>query len=147
MIYLAHPYTTGVIGMSLSEILEEVAKFTFSAHVAKYPIYSPVLMGDNILRKAKKKKTRAIQAYDFWAWHDRHMISLCDELWVYCLSGWEKSEGIAEEVSYAERLEKPLSLISTGPVYLVDRAERSPDLYARKWKLTEKGGLKIERKA
>jgi hypothetical protein len=46
--------------------------------------------------------------YEFWKALDERMISVCDEVHVYCMPGWRESVGIAAEIAIANRLEKPV---------------------------------------
>lgn len=49
--------------------------------------------------------------YKFWQHMDRGMIDASDEVWVLKMDGWERSEGITDEIAYAESLGKPVKYI------------------------------------
>jgi hypothetical protein len=41
-----------------------------------------------------------------WIKQDLPFMAVCDELWIYCLWGWEKSDGIKREIKEATKLGK-----------------------------------------
>lgn len=46
--------------------------------------------------------------YSFWQRNDRHMISKSDKVYVLKMPMWESSEGITDELIYAETLGKEI---------------------------------------
>lgn len=50
--------------------------------------------------------------HDFWLRQDLPFMSVCDEVYIYCIPGWENSKGIKREIEHAERLGKPVRYIS-----------------------------------
>lgn len=40
----------------------------------------------------------------FWQRMDRAIMTVCRELWVLCVAGWEESEGVKREVEMAKEL-------------------------------------------
>ena len=42
--------------------------------------------------------------WEFWKFFDLSMIAHAEEVWVYCLDGWEDSVGVLAEIAEAERL-------------------------------------------
>ena len=59
--------------------------------------------------------------FTFWQHHNRHMLALAEELWVLTLPGWEKSVGVAGEISYAAELNKPIYAVSPSTKHSVHR--------------------------
>jgi len=45
---------------------------------------------------------------DFWCEHSLSFLSFCDELFVYCLLGWEESKGVAKEIEFAKNNKIPI---------------------------------------
>ena len=56
--------------------------------------------------------------WQFWQRHDLTFLTLCNELIVLKLDGWEQSVGVQAEIAAARALGKPVSFLSAG-----DRAE------------------------
>lgn len=49
--------------------------------------------------------------FDFWSGYAEEMISLCSEVWVLKLNGWDVSVGVQAEIKLAEKLGKPVKYI------------------------------------
>lgn len=49
--------------------------------------------------------------YKFWQHMDRGMIDAASEVWVLKMPGWERSEGITDEIAYARTTGKPVKYI------------------------------------
>lgn len=47
----------------------------------------------------------------WWKARNDKMISVCDELWVLELPGWETSAGVRDEIQVAETFFKPISYV------------------------------------
>ena len=47
--------------------------------------------------------------WSFWKVFDYKLLSICDELIVYCLDGWEESTGVQREIELAEAMELRIS--------------------------------------
>lgn len=45
---------------------------------------------------------------DFWCERSLEWLKYCDELWIYCLSGWKDSKGIKKEIIAAQMLNIPI---------------------------------------
>lgn len=43
------------------------------------------------------------EKHEFWMAQDIPFLLSCDELWVLCLDGWDKSKGVAEEIEVAKK--------------------------------------------
>lgn len=50
--------------------------------------------------------------WQFWADFDGFMIGKCDEFWVYCQPGWEKSVGVNAELKIAKKLGKKIRFVT-----------------------------------
>jgi len=48
---------------------------------------------------------------EFWLRQDLPFVEWCDELWIYCLIGWERSKGVRKEIKYAKKLNKPIKYV------------------------------------
>lgn len=69
--------------------------------------------------------------YEYWKTRDRKMIELSDGIIVCMLPGWKESEGVTDEIEYAESLGKdliylPISAILTQEelnVFYIERGK------------------------
>jgi hypothetical protein len=48
---------------------------------------------------------------DYWVDFDEAFMEMCSEIVVLRLSGWEKSRGVAREISFFKERGKPISYI------------------------------------
>lgn len=101
-IYLAIPYF-GNEKTSFIKANQKAAELMKSGHI----VFSPISHSHPI----------AIQCglpgdYEFWAEFDYSFLEWCDELWVYCLTGWKQSKGVAAEIKIAKKLNKPIQYIA-----------------------------------
>jgi hypothetical protein len=59
----------------------------------------------------------------YWERMDREMLSICSELWIMKLDGWEDSEGLQDEIAIASEWRKPVVFIEPNRNYLADIIE------------------------
>ena len=59
---------------------------------------------------------------EIWMPFDLHMLSLCDELLVLKLDGWEQSIGVDVEIKYAQILNKPVQYILPDELHAMPNA-------------------------
>lgn len=53
-----------------------------------------------------------------WYQRDLKLLEKCDELWILDMEGWNKSEGIAKEITHAISLNLPIKMVTQrGRVY------------------------------
>jgi hypothetical protein len=72
-----------------------------------YIVFSPISHSHPISRYTKADSCDS----RFWCDQDLYFLEHCDEVWIYCLPGWEKSKGINEEMAIAAKLGKHVRLI------------------------------------
>ena len=96
--YLASPY-------SHSNKFVEVLRYEAVVYAAKqliekgYTVLEPIAMCSE-----KSKRYDLSGGYSFWKKRDRWFISKCDGLIVLKLPGWDTSEGVTDEIQYANKL-------------------------------------------
>lgn len=49
--------------------------------------------------------------WEFWQHIDREFLHRCDELYVLCEDGWQTSVGVAAEIEYMTKLNKPIKYL------------------------------------
>lgn len=49
--------------------------------------------------------------HKFWENQNETMIDWADQVWIYCLPGWENSKGIKSEITYVARQSKRIEFI------------------------------------
>ncbi len=100
LIYVASPYThTDPAIEDERNISVALATGYLMNHYAALAFFSPICHSHIIARNCN-----ILGQWEYWKHLDEIMISKCDELWVLCLEGWEKSVGVTAEVKYAKEL-------------------------------------------
>jgi|PlaIllAssembly_1097288.scaffolds.fasta_scaffold15805_4 hypothetical protein len=108
MIYLASPYSSAT-PLEREERFLCVAAYAAQLMVERKRVYSPIAHWHTIDRLATEKI-----AYDHYIDCDLHFLSLCEEMYVLCLPGWEQSTGVKIEIDEANRLGIPIEYIHFG---------------------------------
>lgn len=71
--------------------------------------------------------------WDYWKSVDEIILSRCDEIYVLCIEGWDKSVGVTAEIEIAKSLKMPVKYIMYSmedcSVYSLSEKE-ARDLYA-----------------
>jgi hypothetical protein len=70
-------------------------------------IFSPITHSHPL----PKYMPKSCNTHKFWLKLDFDWIKACDELWVFCQKGWNKSTGVVREIKYAESLGMPVKYI------------------------------------
>jgi hypothetical protein len=113
-VYLAGPYTAkGEQALTdLRKQLTQGARFNmltkFAAQImaAELLVYSPITHSHPMTLHEALPGTWA-----YWERMDREMLSICSELWIMKLDGWEESEGLQHEIRIAREMHKPVVFI------------------------------------
>lgn len=50
-------------------------------------------------------------SWDFWERYDQMMMDRCDELWILCLDGWQRSTGVTAETDWAYKAGKYIKYV------------------------------------
>ena len=109
MIYLASPYSSGhkIIGSEKDMMLETRYREVEGAMVVlitrEIMVYSPILHHHYLAQRYHMPKD-----FNFWKSRDFHFIDLSTMFLILQLKDWEKSEGVAEELGYAQHKDKPV---------------------------------------
>ena len=105
MIYLASPYSAPanwLREMRFHDVCRYAAKMmreglhVFSPIAHSHPLAAYGLTG----------------AWAFWEAQDREFLSMCSELWVLMLPGWEASTGVTAEIAIANELGLPIRYVN-----------------------------------
>lgn len=112
MIYLAAPYSTGIAGKSVQEVQADRSYFidraTAMLRLLGHMVYSPITLGKPLEKFLSKE---VVEDHDFWMQHCYHILARCDEVWVLMLEGWDKSKGVALEITYAHSHNMPVKYV------------------------------------
>ncbi len=96
MIYIASPYSH-----TDKEVVEyrvkTVAQYSAKLLINKQPSISPITVGTTILKYSDLPSDFA-----FWKQFSLDLLSVCTEIHVLTLDGWEESIGVHAEIKYAE---------------------------------------------
>lgn len=106
MIYIASPYIH-----SNSEIqqgrVDAVARYTAHLYIAKSTAFSPIVHSNALREQAEFPIT-----WDWWQFHDEHILKLCSSMHILMLNGWEMSVGVTAEIEIARENNIPTTYIS-----------------------------------
>ena len=100
--YLATTYRQFPRGPDMAAI--EAARLVVKLHNLGVITYSPIVHGHQLTVHGK------IRTDDYTLWREMNlaMLKRMDALIVAMMEGWERSEGIADEVSFAKAERKPV---------------------------------------
>jgi len=105
MIYLASPYTHPDPLIRELRYLQAL-KVCAARLKAGQMIYSPIVHCHDMAKVFGLPKD-----ISFWRPYNFHMIDLSEEFKILRLDGWEASQGIAEEKTYAEEQDIPVTYL------------------------------------
>lgn len=113
--YLASPYTAYAGGMEQAFI--DVAILAGRLFAIGIPTFSPIAHAFPYVKYGN------LDPFDYPAWKpiQERLMDACDSLIVAHMEGWETSVGIAHEVAYFERSNKPIFDLDTVNLTLVER--------------------------
>ena len=111
MIYIASPYSHPEASVR-AQRFEEVAKYTAHLINKGRVVYSPIVHNHPLAIRYDLPT-----AFDFWENYDLCFIDVCDELIVYCMEGWQESNGIKREIQHARNIRRPISFVYPGDVW------------------------------
>ena len=106
MLYLASPYSHP------DPKIEEKRYIQATKMVGKMlkdgiHVYSPVASCRNV-----SLINELPHDFAYWAAYDTEMISLCSEVVVLTLQGWEESKGVQTEIAIAQAIGKPVRYLN-----------------------------------
>ena len=107
-VYLAIPYT-GNEETSFIEANKMAGHIMSQGHI----LFSPISHTHPIACECDLPKH-----WEFWRSFDVAFIEWCDELWVYCMEGFEKSCGVNAEIDIALGLNKRVRYLNTDGEFL-----------------------------
>lgn len=98
LVYLASPYSTPKDGkLSLQERYWCTLSATKDLIEQGFAVWSPIVHCHNLATGKVDSK--------FWEEFNYAFVSRCSEIWVLKIDGWDRSEGVAKEIKWAEELE------------------------------------------
>lgn len=108
LVYIASPYTHPDV--FIREERYRAVVFLCGRLMNQYPdttFFSPIVHAHFI-------STQCIipVEWEYWAKQDECMISRCEEVWVFCISGWNSSVGVAAERLLAVKYNLPIRFLS-----------------------------------
>ena len=104
MIYLASPYSHPRAAVRSERARNAVLAAAWLIRERGEAVFSPIAHSHHIALVGALDTT-----WETWAEMDLAIISVCRELVVLQLAGWEQSKGVAAEVAEAERLGIPVT--------------------------------------
>lgn len=116
MIYLASPYS--YIGEASAETKAKHRELRYTQTMAAqanlfnwgYPVFATIVHTHMTAVKYNLPTDAA-----FWMKYNHHMIDLSRAVFVLCLSGWQQSIGVTDEINYADTKNIPVYLIEVNP--------------------------------
>lgn len=123
MIYLAQPYSYKANAYLRHKRYEYAMKRTVEFFLEGHAIFSPIIQSHQMSKYADMPTD-----FDFWRKIDFAFIDASKEVWVLKMKGWDKSQGVTEEIAYAKSLNKPIKYIQCPDS---PKEESKPDLTQR----------------
>ena len=108
LIYLCCPYTHPDAAVRQARY-EAVTELTVRLWREGRLVYSPITYTHEMCRLGMLPAE-----FEFYRPHARAMIDAAEQVWVYCLAGWDHSVGIQEELVFAGEFGKPVRFITDG---------------------------------
>lgn len=108
MIYLASPYTADTREKEEKNYLS-VLRFMgkiMTNRLTNNTVWSPIVHNHMFSVFYELPKDHL-----FWRERNHDFIRRCDELWIACIDGWEKSEGVLDEIKFARTCDIPVKYI------------------------------------
>jgi hypothetical protein len=105
VIYIAAPYSHEkpyIVEARVRVIAGLVGKIMEQGQLPICP-----LLGSHIVAEVCSLRTD----FDFWQRLDREVIRHCEQLWVLCLEGWDRSISVRAEIEWAEKCGIPVRWI------------------------------------
>jgi hypothetical protein len=106
MIYLASPYTHPDPAVREDRYRAAFDYVTRCTRIGIKKIFSPIVYTHHLAKIGDFPV-----GFEFWRSFDFEMLTICNELWVLKLPGWENSKGIKEEIEYARSIGIPVLYI------------------------------------
>ncbi len=106
VIYLAVPYSSKdkeVVKYRVHEFCKKSGKFQTEGYTVLSALYNQLLLDHNI---------ELPNSWEYWESTSKTLVSLCTELYVLTLEGWEDSTGVSEEIAFAKSLNIPIYFVS-----------------------------------
>lgn len=112
MIYFASPYTSDDLDIEKVRYMNVCLKMAELINKG-YAIFSPIAMyhGVSVYGNLNKDYSNLSKDFETWKRINHYFLSLCNELWILMLEGWEDSEGIKQEIEWAKELQLPIHYI------------------------------------
>lgn len=101
MIYIAAPYSSNDKEVVIHRV-KTVCKYSAELLSAKISCVSPITLGTGILTHAKLPTD-----FEFWQHLSYDLLSLCDQMHVIMLKGWDTSKGVQAEIKFAKEKQIP----------------------------------------
>jgi len=113
--YVASPYTRFPGGLARAYYAARVV--TGKLIKSGVHCYSPIVHCHPLCRCA------GLNPFDVTIWHPQNetMMERCDALIVAHLAGWDASDGVAKEIEYFAKLEKPIFDLDPETMAMVRR--------------------------
>ncbi len=110
-VYLASPYTgyDGSRGEAFQIICQKAADIMMNN--PDVTVFCPIAHSHAI----EVESDMTPQEGNWWLSRDFPFLAACDELWVYCMKGWEKSYGVNQEMRYAHHNDIPIKWLEFEP--------------------------------
>lgn len=80
-------------------------------HGNTHSLLSPIVHGHALIQTGIGKSLP--HKWGYWEKHDLNLLKRCDELWVVCMPGWDKSSGVDAEIGFARRNKIKIRYITT----------------------------------
>ena len=100
-------------------------------------VFSPLSHSVPIVEFLDMENLNCMTPNQFWMSCDLPLLDLCSELLILGLQGWEQSEGVREEMFFALKKNKPITLIEESDIEKLPKIPKTSKRFLQSNILTE----------
>jgi hypothetical protein len=109
LVYLASPYTHSAEGIRTARFYAAAKAAAWAMETQGVLVYCAIAHTHPIAEKISKPLALP---FDFWSELDFRFVKFCDEFWILCIEGWQRSVGVRCEAQLAFSESKPVRAIT-----------------------------------
>lgn len=118
LVYISSPYThkdNSIVRVRAARAAQLTAKLQCE-YGETHTLISPIVHGHQLEVTGLDKSLP--HTWDYWEQHDLNLLKRCDEMWVMCMPGWDKSVGVTAEIEFCKGNNIPIQYFSREGVVL-----------------------------
>jgi hypothetical protein len=100
-------------------------------------VFSPLSHSVPIAEFLEDVFLKGMTLHEFWMRQDLFLLDLCNELLIIGMDGWQQSEGVREEMFFALKKNKPITLIEESDIEKLPKIPKTAKRFLQSNILTE----------